>query len=123
MLPAARLRITICTSCWVDEESDTLGAFRLERHLSVRADGEPAQPRQRCRLALTESAKKLVYHRIQTVRRLGLNSAGVAAVPSGPPLGMRPKRAAANENGKKPNWLDRTAERNKTWWPSWMKWK
>src|SRR5437870_11684708 len=81
MLPAARLRITICTSCWVEEDSDTLGAFRLERHLSVGADGEPAQSGQRCRLALTESAKKLVYHGIQTVRRFGLSYAGFTSHP------------------------------------------
>src|SRR3989442_7150466 len=83
MLPAARLRITICTSCWVDEESDTLGAFRLERHLSIGADGEPAQSGQRCRLALTESAEELVYHRIQTVRGLGLSYAGFTSHPPG----------------------------------------
>jgi len=47
-----------------------------------------------------------------------------AAVPD-PPLVARGKRAPAapNEGGKKPNWLERTSERNKNWWPSWMKWR
>lgn len=42
-----------------------------------------------------------------------------------PPIAARPKRGTGveNESGKKANWLERTAERNKSWWPNWMKWK
>jgi hypothetical protein len=42
-----------------------------------------------------------------------------------PPIAARGKRkaGAGNDEGKKQNWLDRTSERNKNWWPSWMKWK
>jgi hypothetical protein len=53
-------------------------------------------------------------------------AAGAAAVTSKPSAAARPKRPATapdNESAAKPNWLERTAERNKNWWPSWMKWK
>jgi hypothetical protein len=53
-----------------------------------------------------------------------LATAGAAAEASKPPITVRPAWPAAapvKEAGKKPNWLERTAERNKSWWPSWMK--
>jgi hypothetical protein len=42
-----------------------------------------------------------------------------------PPISARGKRkpVGANDDGKKQNWLERTGERNKNWWPSWMKWR
>ncbi len=42
-----------------------------------------------------------------------------------PPIAARGKRkaAAATEEGKKQNWLERSTERNKNWWPTWMKWR
>jgi len=49
--------------------------------------------------------------------------AGPPAAPlQEPPISMRGKRAV-NDGGKKGNLMERTGERNKNWWPSWMKWR
>jgi hypothetical protein len=52
-----------------------------------------------------------------------MNAAGNIAPPPIAPAAARGKRAPAADSAKKQNWLERSAERNKSWWPSWPKWK
>jgi hypothetical protein len=108
---------------WLDDrEADELLIGASTAALQVRQGGL-----HDCRLFLDGYWPSFLRRNVKLpdAREAAPQIAGPPAAVPDPPMVARSKRAPAvpNEGGKKPNWLERTSERNKTWWQSWMKWR
>jgi hypothetical protein len=116
---------------WIDDVQvqDLWLEQREADELLIRASTASLQARQGglqdCRLFLDGYWPSFLRRNVQLpdARSAPPQVAGPPAAIPDPPIAPRGRRAmgAPNEGGKKASWVERTAERNRTWWPSWMK--
>jgi hypothetical protein len=118
---------------WIDEVQvqDLWFEEREADELMIQASTAASQARQGglydCRLFLDGYWPSFLRRNVKLpdAREAVPQIAGPPVALPDPPIVARGKRAAGppSDAGKKSNWLERTSERNKNWWPSWMKWR